>query len=192
MTGQQAVPAESAELAASSRFAFDARRWTRYEAITLALSLLLLFFLSGPWYDVRLADCPPKGLFAHRHPCRITDITSFGGTAAHAYLWITILPVLIIMAVLVLRAGFGRVAFLIWPTDRQLLAGAACVNLVVVLSAFLTKSGIVSAHPHRVTYTFSLHLSIIWKWGAYIALAIAAAAAAAAVLSAVLERHHRK
>jgi hypothetical protein len=119
MASQQAVTAESAELAASPRFTFDARRWTRYEAISLALSLLLLFFLSGPWYDVRFARCPLPGEYAHGRPCQTTDITNVGGTAAHAYLWVTILPVLIIVTVLVLRAGFAQVSFLTWPTDRQ-------------------------------------------------------------------------
>jgi hypothetical protein len=188
MTSQQAVSAESTELAPSPRFAFDARRWALYEAITLALSLLLLFFLSGVWYDVRFADCPPPGLFAHGRPCQITDITSVGGTGGHAYLWVTVLPFLIIVAILVLRAGFARVSFLIWPTDRQLLAGAACANLIVVLTGFLTKSGIVSVRPHRSPWLSQL--SIIWEAGAYIALAIAAAAAAAAVLNAVMARHH--
>src|SRR5262245_54100029 len=93
MARQQAVPAESAEIARSPRFTFDARRWTRYEVIALALSLLLLFFLSGPWYDVRFADCPPPGFYARGRPCQITDITTVGGTAAHAYLWVTVLPV---------------------------------------------------------------------------------------------------
>jgi len=193
MASQQAAPAESRDLAASPRFALDARRWTRYEAITLALSLLLLFFLSGPWYDVRFAECPPPGLYAHPqlHPCRITDITSVGGTAAHAYVWVTVLPSLIIVAVLVLRAGFGRVSFLAWPTDRQLLAGAACASLVVVLTAFLTRSGIVSVRPHRFPPWYAIsQLSIIWESGADIALALAAAAAAAAVLNAVMTRHH--
>jgi len=188
MASQQAVQAESAELSASPRFAFDARRWTRYEAVTLALSLLLLFFLSAPWYDVRFANCPLPGEFAHEHPCRITDISSVGGTAAHAYLWVTVLPVLIIAAILALRAGFARVSFLTWPTDRQLLAGAACANLIVVLTAFLTKSGIASVRPQRIP-AFS-QLSIIWESGAYIALAIAAAAAAAAVLNTVMARRH--
>jgi hypothetical protein len=190
MASQEAVPAESAELAASPRFTFDARRWTRYEVITLAMSLLLLFFLSGPWYDVRLADCPPPGRYAHGRPCHITDITNIGGTAAHAYLWVTILPVLIIAAILLMRAGFDRVSFLTWPTDRQLLAGAACANLIVVLTAFLTKSGIVSVRPQRMA-DFT-QLSTIWESGAYIALVFAAAAAAAAVLNAAMARHHRQ
>jgi len=95
------------------------------------------------------------------------------------------------VAVLVLRAGFGRVSFLAWPTDRQLLAGAACASLVVVLTAFLTRSGIVSVRPHRFPPWYSIsQLSIIWESGADIALALAAAAAAAAVLNAVMTRHH--
>jgi len=127
-------------------------------------------------------------LFAHEHPCQLTEITRVGGTAAHACLWVTVLPVLIIAAILVLRAGFDRVSFLTWPIDRQLLAGAACANLIVVLTAFLTKSGIVSVRPQRMA-DFS-QLSTIWQSGAYVALALAAAAAAVAVLNAVMARGH--
>jgi len=189
VASQQAVPAESTAPVASPRFAFDARRWTRYEAITLGLSLLLLFFLSGPWYDVRFVDGSPPGMFAHRR-WRIAEITSVGGTGGHGYLWVTVLPFLIIVAILVLRAAFARVWFLIWPTDRQLLAGAACANLVVVFTAFLTKSGIVRVRrPRFPEWPAFFHLSIVWESGAYIALAIAAAAAVAAVLNAVMTRH---
>jgi hypothetical protein len=104
-----------------------------------------------------------------------------GGADAHAYLWVTMLPFLVILAILILRAGFARVPFLIWPTDRPLLAGAACANLVIVLTAFLMKSGIASVHPNRIP-AFS-ELSITWESGAYTALAIAAAAAVTAVLN---------
>ena len=95
------------------------------------------------------------------------------------------LPLLIILAILVLRAGFGQAAFLIWPTDRQPLTGAACANLLIVLAAFLTKSGFVTVSPRRIP-AFS-GLSITWESGAYIALSIAAAAAVAAILN--LARH---
>jgi len=142
----------------------------------------------GSYVDVRFALCPPPGRYAHGLPCRITDITSVGGTGGHAYLWVSVLPFLIIVAILVLRAGFARVSFLIWPTDRQLVAGAACANLIVVLTAFLTKSGLVSVRSHRIPA--SSQLSIIWESGAYIALGIAAAAAATAVLNALMASHH--
>lgn len=178
MTGQQPADAHFADPGAHARFAFDARRWTRYEVITVALSLLLLFFLSRPWYNVRFANCPPPGFGA---PCQITVIGSVGGADAHAYLWVTMLSFLVILAILILRAGFARVPFLIWPTDRPLLAGAACANLVIVLTAFLMKSGIASVHPNRIP-AFS-ELSITWESGAYTALAIAAAAAVTAVLN---------
>jgi hypothetical protein len=87
------------------------------------------------------------------------------------------------LAVLVLHAGFGRVSFLIWPDERQLLAGAACANLVIVSVAFLTKSGVVSARfePHPPSPFAGL--SITWESAAYAGLAIAAAAALAAVLN---------
>jgi hypothetical protein len=87
------------------------------------------------------------------------------------------------LVVLVLRAGFGQVSYLVWPDARQLLAGAACANLAIVSVAFLTKSGVVSARfePHPPSPFAGL--SITWESAAYAALAIAAAAALPAVLN---------
>jgi hypothetical protein len=60
----------------------------------------LLLFLSRPWYTVRFANCPPPGFGA---PCQITVIGSVGGADAHAYLWVTMLSFLVILAILILR-----------------------------------------------------------------------------------------
>ena len=186
MASQQSVSSGSNGVSISPRFAFDARRWTRFEVITAGLSLALPAFLPRPWYHVHLYNCPPPPT---RTNCQSIVIGSVGGTAGHSYLWLTVLPLVVILAVLFLRAGFGRVSFLIWPDARQLLAGAACANLVIVSVAFLTKSGVVSARfePHPPSPFAGL--SITWESAAYVALAIAVAAAMAAVLN--LPRVHR-
>ncbi len=186
MTSQQAVPMGTGA-GMSPRFAFDARRWTRYEVIAAGLSVVLLFFLPRPWYDLRLAtNCNPL-----RGTCRYQNWGSTAGTDAHGFLWLAVLPFLMILAILILRAGFGRVSFLIWPTDRQLLAGAACTNLIIVLAAFLMKSGHLSAqNPRQLDSLPVPSLSITWESAAYIALAIAGAAAAAAVLNLASTHHH--
>jgi hypothetical protein len=95
-----------------------------------------------------------------------------------------VLPFLIVVAVLILRAGLGRVPFPVWLTDRQLLAGAACANLIVVVAAFLMQSRRVSGHGSgHIQLSIPPSYSIRWESAAYAALAIAAAAALAAILN---------
>ncbi len=104
MASQHAASAGSAELNPTAHFAFDARRWTRYEVITAGLSLLLLAFLPRPRYDIRFVSCPPL----HSGACLASVTGSVRGTQVHGYLWVSVLPCLIILAVLVLRAGGQR------------------------------------------------------------------------------------
>jgi len=164
----------------SPRFDFDVRRWTPYEVITAGLSLVLLFFLPRPWYHVRIVtSCNPP-----RSECTYSNLGRSAGTDAHGFLWVAVLPLLIILAILVLRAGLGRVPFPVRPDDRQLLAGAACTNLIIVLAAFLMKSRQVSVHgPRHIALSVPASFSITWASAAYTALATAAAAALAAILN---------
>jgi hypothetical protein len=151
--------------------------------ITAGLSLVLLALLPRPWYDVRFVTaCHPA---PQGRRCHLTNIGSVHGTDAHGYLWLTVLPFLIILAILVLRAGFSRFSFLVWPTDRQLLAGAACANLIIVLTAFLMKSrSPVSVRgPTHMMFSSIPAISITWESGAWLALALAATAAVAAILN---------
>lgn len=165
-------------------FAFDARRWTRYEVITAALSLGLLAVLPRPWYGVRLV----MGCNMARPPgsrCHLTNVGSVRGTAGHGYLWLTVLALLIIVTILVLR-GLSRMPFLVWPTDRQLLAAAACANLVIVFTAFGMKARSpvsVRGPEHFIAASSPPAISVTWESGAWLALLLAAAAAAAAILN---------
>lgn len=179
---QQSATTGSTGSNARARFVFDARRWTRYEVITAGLSIAMLAFLARPWYDVRFVGCPPE----HPGACLASVTGSVRGTEAQGFLWLTLLPCLIILAILVLRAGFGRVPFLLWPNDRQLLAGAASTNLIIVLVAFMEKAGYISPpnpHHYPIEALPPPVLSVTWESGAYIALATAAASAVAAVLN---------
>jgi hypothetical protein len=178
MAPAQSASPGSSDPSSGARFAFDARRWTRYEVITAGLSLALLAFLTRPWFEVRFFNCP-----ASRNRCQSFVIGSVAGTDRHGYLWITVLPLLVIVTLLVLRAGFGKVSALTWPDDRHLLAGAACANLVIVLVAFLTKSAIVSAGEQPHPPSPYAGLSITWESAAYVALVLCVAAAVAAVLN---------
>jgi len=165
----------------SPRFAFDARRWTRYEVITAGLSMVLLILLPRPWYDVRIAT----SCNSERSVCTYRNLGSAAGTGAHGFLWVAVLPVLIILAILLLRAGLGRVPLLASLTDQQLLAGAACANLIIVVAAFLMKSRDVTVlrGPQHIMLSIPPSYSIRWESAAYTALAIAAAVALAAILN---------
>jgi hypothetical protein len=89
-------------------------------------------------------------------------------------LWIALVLIVVIMVLLVLRAGLGRVPFASPPGDGQLLADAAWLNLLLVLLAFLIKP--VAGGP------MALGVSVGWQAGAYIGLAAAIVAAVAAAL----------
>jgi hypothetical protein len=170
---------DGSDLDVSPRFAFDARRWTGHEVITVGLSLALLFMLPRPWYDVRIAT----SCNSQRSVCTYRNLGSAAGTDAHGFLWLAVLPVLVIVAVLVLRA-LRRTPFPPWLNDRQLLAGAACANVIIVVAAFLIKSSRVSGHGSGdIMLSIPPSYSIRWESAAYTALAIAAVAALSAILN---------
>lgn len=86
--------------------------------ITAGLSLVLLPFLSPPRYDVRFFNCPPD--FGR---CQRSVIGSVDGSVAHSYLWLAVQAVLIILVILILRAGFGRAQFLSGQLNGSCLPG---------------------------------------------------------------------
>jgi hypothetical protein len=136
LMSQHVAPGPPAAPGAGAGFVLDARRWSGYEVAAGGLSLLLLALVSAPWFGIRFAGCPPRDGFA----CQVSVTGTVHGTV-HGYMWATIVPALVILAMLVLRAGYDTVPFFRWPSDRQLLAGAACANLLIVVAAFLAKPG---------------------------------------------------
>jgi hypothetical protein len=186
VTGQTAASVSTSEREAGPSFAFDARRWTRLEVTTTGLSLVLVAFLTRPWYDIRVVTCVPLP----GAPCQVDAVLgSASGTGLHDFLWLTALSLLLIVALLVVRAGLGRVPFLVWPDDRQLVAGAAVANFVIVLTAFLMKSVAVTVRGRFSSLPPGSGVSVTWESAAFVALIIAAAAAGAAVFN--LPRAHR-
>ena len=178
---QHTAPGPPASPGTSAGFVFDARRWSGYEVAAGGLSLLLLALVSAPWFGIRFTGCPPQDGFT----CQVSVTGTVHGTV-HGYMWATIVPTLVILAMLVLRAGYDTVPFLRWPSDRQLLAGAACANLLIVVAAFLAKPGYIPLPDPRhlpVEPVPPPILAVSWEWGAYLTLALAAAAATAAILS---------
>lgn len=143
----------------SPGFRLDARRWTWRERIAGAASLVLLVALFLPWFSLTVGRTP------------VGESSGFqDGT-----LGLVSILILGIVALLVLRAGFGRIPFAPPPADRLLLAAAAWLNFLIVLVAFLLKPSYGSQFP-------AVHLSAGWQAGAFLGLAAATVAAVASGL----------
>jgi hypothetical protein len=153
------------EVSGTSRFNFDARRWTGREQIVCAASLVLLISLFLPWFEARFVSFGGEAG---------PQLGQLSGLASHV-LWIALVLIAGILVLLVLRAGLGRVPFASPPGDWQLLAGAAWLNLLLVLLAFLIK-------PVAGGLMALRGVSVGWQAGAYIGLAAAIVAAVAAAL----------
>jgi hypothetical protein len=132
-------------------FSFDARRWTPRERVVGGASVILLISLFLPWFWIRL------------------DGTTVGQVTGlqDSPLLIVLAVIIVIFVLLVLRAGLGRIPFAAPPGDRQLLAGAAWLNFLLVLVTFLVKPAYGGQAP----------TALGWQAGAFIGLAAAAVAA---------------
>jgi hypothetical protein len=154
-------PGGSAGHAASSGYNFDARRWALSEKIAGVASLVVLISLFLPWFSGSVSSDNTLGLAAQSG--------SESGTAAHGWLWLVFVIVLLILAYLVLAAGFQEMSFKSPLRRDQLLLVATGVDLLLVFIGFLLKPS-----------TDGLAgVSIGWSIGAFLALIAAIAAVAA-------------
>jgi hypothetical protein len=145
----------------SSAFAFDAKRWKRSDWVTGIASLVVLISLFLPWFDGTVSANNDLGLSAQS--------ASESGTAAHGWLWLVFIISLLILAFLVLSAGFRVLPFKLPLREDQVLLIATGVNLLLVFIAFLLKpstDGIAG-------------VSISWSIGAFLALVAGIVAVAA-------------
>jgi len=147
--------------AASSGYNFDAGRWTRSEKIAGVASLVVLISLFLPWFSGSVSSDNTLGLAAQS--------ASESGTAAHGWLWLVFVIVLLILAYLVLAAGFQVLPFKSPLRRDQLLLVATGVDLLLVFIGFLLKPS---------TYGLA-GVSIGWSIGAFLALIAAIVAVAA-------------
>jgi hypothetical protein len=147
--------------AAGTAYRFDSRRLTSADWIVGGASLVALISLFLPWFSVNLATLGVAGS------------ASESGTDAHGWLWLVFVIVLLMLAYLIVSAGYETLPFhLPWPRD-QLLLGATGINLALVLIALVFKPGN-DGQP----------VQIGWSFGAILAL-IAAIAAVAPLVRAV-------
>jgi hypothetical protein len=145
----------------SSGFNFDAARWTRSDKIAGVASLVVLIALFLPWFSGSISSDNTLGLSA--------SSGSESGTAAHGWLWLVFVIVLLILGYLVCAAGFQVLPVKLPLRHDQVLLVAAGVNLLLVFVGFLFKPS---------TYGIA-GLSIGWSIGAFLALIAAIVAVAA-------------
>jgi len=82
---------------------------------------------------------------------------------------------------LVLRAGLGRVPFVEWPSDRQLLAGAAwLILLTVILTLIVVKPVVTGSGAVHLPLGF---VTVDKMFGAFLGLVAAAAVTLAASIN---------
>jgi hypothetical protein len=142
--------------AAAPAFNFDAKRWTPADMIVGGASLVVLISLFLPWFTASLGQLGSG---------------SESGTDGHGWLWIVFIVVLLILAYLVLKAGFQTMPFTVPLQHELLLLIATGINLVLVVIAFLAKPSI------------GFGVQVGWGVGAFLALI----AAIVAVVPLVLE-----
>jgi len=140
-------------------FQFDLKRLTRVDQIVGGASLIVLIAIFLPWFE---ASASALG---------ITESATESGADAHGWLWIVFVIDLLILAYLVMRAGWENMPFRLPIAHAPLLIIATGLQLLLVLIAFFAIPG---------NGGFS-GVSIGWAWGAFIGL-IAALAAAGPVI----------
>ena len=154
---------QAAGQSGASAFNFDSKRWKRSDWIAGIASLVVLISLFLPWFNGSVSANNDAGL--------AVQTASESGMDAHGWLWLVFVVVLLILAYLVLTAGFRVLPFKLPLSYDQVLLIATGVDLLLVLIGFVLK-------PSTDGLT---GVSITWGIGAY--LDLVAALVAIAVLT---------
>jgi hypothetical protein len=142
-------------------FQFDFKRLTRVDQIVGGASLITLISIFLPWFSASVS----ASAFG------ISEIASESGTAAHGWLWLVFVIDLLIIAYLVMRAGWEQSPLRLPVAHAPLLIIATGLQLLLIVVAFFDMPGNDGISG----------VSIGWAWGAFVGL-IAALAAAGPVL----------
>ncbi len=146
-----------------SNFAFDLKRLTRTDQIVGVASLIVLISIFLPWFSVSVTVLGA------------TESATGSGTTAHGWLWLVFVLDLLILAYLVMRAGWEEPPFKMPVAHAPVLLAATGLQLLLILIAFFDV-------PSSDGYA---GVSVGWAWGAFIGLLAALAAAGPVVVPAV-------
>ena len=128
-------------------FKFDAARWSLADRIAGIASIVLFISLFLSWFGITVIG--------------ITVTAS--GLSAHGYLYIVMILCILIVAYLVLRAGWDELPISANIPHLTVMLVATIVNLVLVFIGFIFKPG---------------GSGVGWEFGAFIGLIAAVVAAA--------------
>ena len=146
-----AAPAGAGGAAASASavpaYKFDAARWSLADRIAGVATIVLFISLFLSWFGITVIG--------------ITVTAS--GVSAHGYLYLVMVISILIVAYLVLRAGWDVLPGGINLPHLTTMMAATLVNLVIVFIAFIFKPG---------------GSGVGWQFGAFLALIAAIVAAA--------------
>ena len=143
-----AAPASAAPSASTMpAYKFDAARWSLADRIAGVATIVLFISLFLSWFGISV----------------IGVTVTASGVSAHGYLYIVMILSILIVAYLVLRAGWEQLPGGINLPHVTTMLTATLVNLVIVFLAFIFKPG---------------GSGVGWEFGAFVALIAAIVAAA--------------
>ena len=146
--GGAPTPAAAGAAASSvPAFKFDAARWSLADRIAGVATIVLFISLFLSWFGVSV----------------IGVTVTASGLSAHGYLYIVLILCILIVAYLVLRAGWDRIPISTQIPHLTVMLVATIVNLVLTFIGFIFKPG---------------GSGVGWEFGAFIGLIAAIAAAA--------------
>ena len=142
-------------------FRFDAARWSMADRIAGIATIVLFISLFLPWYTAS-ANVTVHGI-------------SVGGSASvnglwHAWMYLTLIVSILLVAYLVLRAGWDRLPISQEVPHLTVMMTATIVNFVLVLITFIDK-------PSGGSFG-GIGISVGWGAGAILGLIAALVAAA--------------
>ncbi|MGO9343893.1 MAG: hypothetical protein ACLP6E_15465, partial [Acidimicrobiales bacterium] len=167
-------------------FAFDINRLSRNERIIGIASLILLISGFLPWDKYGGTETLTIGTTT---TTTHTGSVSFSGYSLHGYLWIVFILSLVVVAFLVMKAGWAKMPFRLPIPDDTALLVVTGLSFVLVLIGFLTRSYGGGGSGSGFGYVYKYGWS--WSYGSYIGL-IAAVVAVAPLAWPLIQKQMNK